>query len=441
MTGVFLLLSLLLFAGCAGEPKVTLRKFPYPYKAALSICSDLDQIGSMEEFISIQTFLNDTVMTEYGRGLGLEVGSSYWYYNQWAQLSKSPSPPDDSVTTAFLAAPDSGISIFSGLSDTLNPYADTLLAYIKSGYLDCLHTYGHLNYGGFKRALVARALDVHGGELPVDVFINHEGPCNEQNIGHAPGFIGDDPGSVAYHTDLTIDAGIKFLWQGHLTHCIGQDGRTTFFNTLKLIVEFFQDVIDADHSYPNDNQLVHEYKLGDGQMVFEFVRYINPWGKYSRADENYLAYQIGPDQVDELLENEGYLVQYTHLGKHASERLFSDPTIAALRYIAERQHDGDLLVATTSRLLNYNVHHKYLHWHFDETDDSVHIVIDSIANAVEGSFVPSEGDIPGLTFYVPDSRTATLSLGGGRITPVRNPADHTGKMSVSVPWPQLEPPY
>ena len=40
------------------EGEIGLRKFPYPYKAALSICSDIDGTSTVEEFLEIQEFLN-----------------------------------------------------------------------------------------------------------------------------------------------------------------------------------------------------------------------------------------------------------------------------------------------------------------------------------------------------------------------------------------------
>ena len=60
--------------------QVGLRKFPYPYKAALAICSDIDNTETLEEFLEIQKFLNTNTMTSLGRGLGLEIGNSFLMY-------------------------------------------------------------------------------------------------------------------------------------------------------------------------------------------------------------------------------------------------------------------------------------------------------------------------------------------------------------------------
>ncbi|MCJ7646751.1 hypothetical protein MUO65_07650, partial [bacterium] len=37
---------------------VALRKFPYPYKAVMTISSDIDGTTTKEEFLEIQRFLN-----------------------------------------------------------------------------------------------------------------------------------------------------------------------------------------------------------------------------------------------------------------------------------------------------------------------------------------------------------------------------------------------
>ena len=50
---------------------VKLRKFPYPYKAALTICSDLDYTFTMERFLE---------MHRHFESLGLEMGDTFWMY-------------------------------------------------------------------------------------------------------------------------------------------------------------------------------------------------------------------------------------------------------------------------------------------------------------------------------------------------------------------------
>src|SRR5690349_20240139 len=56
-------------AGPVGSPNVALRAFPWPYRAMLAICSDIDD-ESPRHFAALHRFLNTREMTPLGRGLG-----------------------------------------------------------------------------------------------------------------------------------------------------------------------------------------------------------------------------------------------------------------------------------------------------------------------------------------------------------------------------------
>ncbi|HHI02313.1 MAG TPA: hypothetical protein ENL22_02185 [candidate division Zixibacteria bacterium] len=430
----YLIIAVFVFSGCVEEKSVSLRKFPYPYLSALAVCSDIDQTGSFEEFATIQKFLNSNEKTIYGPGLGLEIGNSYWFYND--SYDKIITPEDS------LLPRDEGISIFSGTTDSLNKYAPGLMRLIRAGYIDCFHSYGHFGREGFTRQLAKQAITLIQSEsLAVDVYINHGASgTNFQNIGDASWCYGDNVESPYYHTDLTIPSGIKFLWRGQLTHCIGQDGRFSFLNNLKQIYEYFQDIRYTELDFEHDNRLVHVFHLDDSTKLFEFARYINPWGKYPDAIADNFSLQLGPTQVDNLINNGGYLIFYTHFGRNSGPPYLTGPTIAALQYIKKKNAEGKLMVTTTSKLLNYYVHHKYLYWHTLDTADTVNIYIDSISNPVEGNFIPDETDIQGITFYIPDNKIIGLYAGDKSIQFIQNDADKTGRHSVSVPWQFLSLP-
>jgi len=298
--------------GCGNHKGVHLRKFPYPYEAALTICSDIDDTDTIEKFLSIQEFLSSTKRTRFDTGLGLEIGNSCWFYNQYNQLLNINLKDTTYINSIYSGIPDRGISLFAGDSDSLSPYAGILLKLIKAGHIDCLHSYGEFAEGGFSRELAVKAIDFLKSEsLSVDVYINHGGKGNNDNIGPQSSFRGDNPGSIEYHTDLTVPMGIKYLWRGQITHCIGQDGDFSPINFAKMVYEYFQDLLNHEIDYPHDNSLVHIYTLDDGQKVFEFVRYIDPLGRYPRAHQKHLLYQLGPKVVDELIDCKGYLIQYT----------------------------------------------------------------------------------------------------------------------------------
>ncbi len=428
----------ILIEGCGNRENVSLRKFPYPYEAALTICSDLDHTDSIEKFLSIQEFLSSTKKATLGAGLGLEVGNSFWFYNQYNQLLKNSSKDTTHINSTFFGNPDRGISLFDGISDTLSPYAGVMLKLIKAGYLDCLHSYGEFAEGGFSRDLAVRAVDFWKSEsLSIDVYTNHGGTGNNDNIGPVSRFRGDNPGAVEYHTDLTIPLGIKFLWRGQVTHCIGQDGDFSLVNFAKMAYEYFQDLINTKVDYPHGNSLVHIHTLDDGQKMFEFVRYINPLGKYPLARQEYMQYQLGPEVIDKLIGCKGYLIFYTHLGANKHQPYLCSSALDVLRYIKGKNDEGKLLVTTTSKLLNYYVHSKYLYWHHAANKDSLFITIDSISNEVEGSFIPGENDLEGITFYVPTDKKVSLSVQGRPILFIENAKDNSGRRSISVPWNKL----
>ena len=83
------------------EPvEVELRRFPYPYKAMLAICSDLDETSSLQAYLETMRFLNSAGTTPLGPGAALEVGNSMYFdmpsgrFSYWrATMQSIPSLP------------------------------------------------------------------------------------------------------------------------------------------------------------------------------------------------------------------------------------------------------------------------------------------------------------------------------------------------------------
>ena len=182
--------------------QVTLRKYPYPYRSALTICSDID-LTTPEEFLEIHRFLNTKQHTPMGVGVGLEIGDSFWMY------SAAPKPWRS-------------LSVFNGLEPVEGPWAAMILDFIRAGYLDCLHTYGDFNhYGGFRREMAVTAVDyLQDKGIQIRVWVNHGDNHNFQSIDERLGLgdlkqwqsaNGDSFESVEYHMDLTRTLGISFL--------------------------------------------------------------------------------------------------------------------------------------------------------------------------------------------------------------------------------------
>ena len=426
-------LSIILFNGCSNNETVELRKFPYPYKAAFTIASDVDDTDSRNELVHIHKKISSEK-----NGFDLDIGDSFWMYNEQREDMKDSLYDIHSFYKKFSGpTPFLGISIFDGLSFTESKDAGVIKNLIRKGFIDALHSYGHFSVNTFKREYAAEAIKyLKQNNLKFDVWIQHGGHENTNNVGPWSWQLGDNPNTKEYHTDLTVPYGIKFYWTGQMTHCIGQDGNFNLETSVKQIVEWLQDfyINIGSPIYKHGNELVTVLTLNDGQKIFDFVRYINRWGKYEITDEASLKYQLNSEILDELIDNEGYLIQYTHLGANYGYPYLSYETMQLLEYAKQKQDAGELLVSTTSKLLNYYVHRKYLNWDYELKDNHLKIIIKNISNEVEGKYVPTVKELGGITFYIPANVDCEILLNNKPIKFINNPKDFEGRNSVSIKW-------
>ena len=172
-----------------------LRRLAYPYRAMLAICSDLDETLDRNVYWQILRFLNMTEDTVMGPGVGLEVGNSIYF----------DMPPGQFAC-----------------GNTDEAGRQMVRALVRSGYIDCLHSYGDL---ATTRDHAHRSLDeLAKHDCRLEVWVDHgTAPTNfGQDImrGH-----GDEPGHPAYHADLSAAHGIRYVWRGRVTSVTGQDVR------------------------------------------------------------------------------------------------------------------------------------------------------------------------------------------------------------------------
>ena len=411
-----------------------MRRFPYPYRAALAICSDIDGTSSIDAFLEIQRFLNTKNATSMGQGVGLEIGNCLFFY-------------DKGDTLAYFGSDDSA----KGLTIDL----------IHSGYIDCLHTYGD---GAVQRKQIVRALDeLVKANCRLDVWTNHFGSkCNlsrkfEYRFGECAGA---DRISEVYHADLTFDYGIRFAWVGAGARVVGQSTAkaSACLNTVFDREHPIRTAIDTiretgkwiaggrgDQRYVINhvNELTRPLELEDGRRVHEFVRYCNhPRGISYGATSKGLAYTISKRALEHLKTVEGFMIVYTHLGKNSdcSEAIDAD-TQLALRNLEREYRNQDIYVTTTSKLLNYYLAWKHLVWSEKEENGVISILIDRIDDPVFGPIEPTLRQLQGLTFYVSSSNRTRVSIRGKELTEVqRNPADESGVESVTLPLTSLSSP-
>jgi len=402
-----------------------LRKLPYPYKAAIALANDVDNTPSLSVFLEMLKFLNTTSPTAFGAGLGLEISSSFWFFNSTRSEQ---------------------LSYFKNLACIETPFAPACRELWRSGHIDCLHTYGDFDEGGFERKYAETAVDeLTKHSAKIQTWINHGNSNNIQNLGVPGSCYGDQPGHPAYHFDLLTHLKMRYVWTGKMTHVLGQNAANTANVRLKILLQKmlagskYRTLENKPFFIAND--LIHTIQLRDTQRVWDFQRFVNNWGYQTVLDSNDLAVQIKPANIRHLISNDGLLIVYTHMCEDLS---IANPLPAklnkALQFIADKYQDGELLIATTSRLLKYTELVHSIKWNHCIDNDRTLIKIDPELNNLGYHDILTGNDLQGITFYCDKPGKVKVLLGDRELHTVANDRDHTGRRSVSVPWRKLDYP-
>lgn len=401
---------------------VKLREYPYPFRAALAICSDLDETPSTQAYIDIVRFLNTREETRFGRGVGLEAGNTIYF----------DMPPG---AFAYWNADPRG--------------REALRALIQSGHIDCLHSFGDL---ATTRAHAARALEeLERHRCSLRVWIDHAVAPSNFGADIMCGQ-GDVKGSAAYHADLTHAAGIEYVWRGRVTSVLGQNSARSLrgiasihhpiASGVTLLKESAKGALaragSPKYGPHAANELVWASRLRSGHLIHEFLRSNPFWGGVSARDTaDGFGAVVNPHMLDTLITREATSILYTHLGKIRNPEMPLPPsTLRAFRAIADRMSTGALLVTTTRRLLDYVTRRRALLWSAKTIDGTTRIWISSNSREM------SPAALAGMTFYVSDAHRAEIAVNEQTLRGIaRNAADHTGRPSVSIPWTRLPLPH
>lgn len=314
----------------------------------LAICSDLDETPDAETYFELMRFLNTTDDTSMGRGVGLEVGNTIYFDMAPGQFS------------------------YWNATDKEREKIRTL---IRSGHIDCIHSFGDL---ATTRGHAARALEeLERHDCRIAVWVDHAvAPTNfgsDIMRGH-----GDEPGHPAYHADLTMAYGVRYVWRGRVSSVIGQNRKVSFggiadwsrpLQSLRTIGKEAAKQILARTGAPKyrlhaANRILQPATLRSGQKVFEFLRCNPHWNGVSSHDTGYGIAEVLNDRfLQRLVEREGSCILYTHLGKLRGKRGFEEETVKAFRRLARYHHAGEILVTTTRRLLDFNNSPTAEQWH------------------------------------------------------------------------------
>ena len=396
-----------------------LRRLPYPYQAMLAICSDLDETPDRQVYEESMRYLNTTQSTSMGEGVGLEVGNSMYF----------DMPPDQ---FAYWNTDDAGRDMVRNL--------------IRSGHVDCFHSFGDHATTRRHAELALDELDRH--DCRMQVWIDH-GTAPSNFGGDIMQGSGDVVGSAVYHADLTCSFGVKYVWRGRVTSVIGQDvprdfgglwhGAHPVTSAKTVMKEFIKGCLatvgDQKYLMHGSNQVMQPIHLRSGQQAWEFLRSNPHWGGVSSSETaEGLGDVLTEPMLTRLAERQGVCVLYTHLGKIRDRRQpFGQNTRNALQRLAMHYRDGRILVTTTRRLLGYSRVLREL---------NVSSSRDASGPRIDMKGPVRAGDLDGLTVYVKDARHVRLFVNGSEISGLqRNAPDHSGVASVSIPWKRLEFPF
>jgi hypothetical protein len=392
---------------------VTPRRFPFPYRAMLAICSDLDETADAQVYAGQMRFLNTREQTAMGAGVGLEVGNSIYF----------DMPPGQ---FAYWNTDDAGREMARAL--------------MRSGHIDCLHSYGDL---AVSRAHVERALqELERHQLSLKVWIDHAQAVTNFGADIMQGH-GDVPGHAAYHADLTLRHGVRYVWRGRVTSVIGQNTEANFGGLWRtsaplasgktILKEAAKQMLghagNEKYRAHAGNRLLQKVQLRDGQPAVEFLRCNpHPAGVDTGDTGAGLGEVLTARFLDQLVEREGVCLLYTHLGK-VPDRVFPETTVRALHLLRQYSDAGRILVTTTRRALDYA-----------RLTESATLSTPGASSGMVNIACDSswrDDELQGLTIYT-DAPVNELRVNGRAVAMQANAPDETGRASVSIPWMPLK---
>ncbi|MCS6947721.1 MAG: hypothetical protein NZM12_08915 [Steroidobacteraceae bacterium] len=389
------------------------RRWPYPYWAAVSISNDSD-FCRFDYFEAFMQLCNTLRATPLGSGLGIEVTSSFFFFSD----------------------PGRQFGYFAGLEPEapLSEAAPRLADYITAGWLDANHAYGDFDgVGGFRRAHAERCFaEMSRLGADIRVFINHGDEKNTQCIGaEARHHFGDLPGDPAYHADLLTARGPTYVTssaytQGHVTD-----------RPEKLSAVRKPSIRRWLLSFPSrlEQELLAPLWLRDGSRVTAFWR-VRGTG-VNAPNLSSLTYQVRLLDLEALYASEGVAVIYQHWGVLSKEAGRCVPAsieavrgrpelLSGLRTLAREYHEGRLWVSGLQRLLDYCAMIGSTEVREGETAGT--LVLDCrIRTKSPLAF------FQGLTIYVDPTVPVKVTYDGVDLPLVQNGPDQTGRYSVSVP--------
>lgn len=405
--------------------KVTLREYPYPYKAAFSFCNDIDTT-TVKRYEFIRQLFQEYPSSRVGSPEGIPYSESFFVFNH---------------------------NPYHANQVSLSTHRDLLLPDLESGYLSILHSWGDYNFNPvFRREHAARAMELLSGlRHKCRVWVNHGTLHNLQNLSPGMGY-GDvsvykDGAGLSYamqeyHLDLTRELGIRYYWTGRLTRLSGQRKKVT-------AASYWRAYYGEENSDPAmsgliralkrhvyvplkikagkiDNSILRPLGLRDGSLVFDFPRF----GRYDLATADDMHRVLTSQVIEDLVRQGGSMVFFTHLGKsRCGETGMAEGSRETLSILKALFDSGDLWIAPVADMLDYHRLSESIRFELKPGE----IAIREFRNPVEGAFQPRVEELAGLTFCCDERpETVTVSYNGACLETRCNPADSRGRRSLTL---------
>lgn len=294
------------------DTELTIEKYPYPYKSAISISPDCEFM-SIEAYKDIFSFLSDPT------GLDLEVTGSMFFF-----------------TTNSLC--HSSISYYDTCTTKVSNESGFLRDMSKAGWIDTIHSYGDFDCGGFTRNMAEKVFDeCEKYNLKYRVYTNHGTNLNSQNVGHSELINyqkGDLLGDVAYHLDITKGVGVNYFWVDN----------------------------ELQNKPSVSDPLIRRVKARDNTYINVFRRYRGLFGREAPNLGNFKD-QFRNIDIDEIVNDKSTCIYYQHFGVakkmyngqfvSATKPYFDNESLNRLKYISNKYKSGECWVAGVGRLLRY----------------------------------------------------------------------------------------
>ncbi|MBW9154965.1 glycosyltransferase [Clostridium tagluense] len=390
------------------EVNIKLRKFPYPYKAIMSIASDIDYT-TLYEFCEIHKFLNTSEETKMGRGLGLDIADSFWMFKS-SQINTEHYIDYNRTKTA---SEEMSWFIGDNHEKTENFLKEEIKKFISVGWIDSLHSYGDFtnkNSGitTFKREhSIAAINELKKESIKIKVWIDHGSATNTQNFGNSTKYKyqwGDQKDKNSYHTDITIPYGIEFIWNPDVDNELG-----------------YQSAISPKI-------------LADGQKVWQFKRYTIKQNEWIWNTDK-LGNELSEENLKHIETRGLYSIYAQHLGMNY-EGKYSDSTIQGLRRLKDKHDNGKILVTRLSRLLEYNRTNEYIKYTVSDNEGVQYLNIEYVDDPIFGKFIPTMEQCRGITIYSKNPQNIKIYINNIEIDQKElqvNEYDGYGK-SIGIKW-------